>query len=615
MRQEEFVQFELQPAKGLVEGVTVSEDGKSVEIVFFAKEQKECQLVLYQNKAALKKIKMFPCDSLTAPDLYGIRLVGEGICDFLQQCEYAFETGKQICQDPYMKATAGRNVFGKRGKLRGKFDFSHFDWQGENRKKVPFEDMILYQCHLRGFTRHSSSAVEAPGTYLGFCEKLKELEYLGINTIVFLPLYDFNEIMEKQEGKINYWGYTEDACYFAPKASYASCPERAVEECKTMIRRIHQMGMNVIFDMHFQKCPPQFILRCLRYYVMEYHVDGFLIDTSVVSEAWLSQDPILRQCKFLGAGWKTMGQVAGQRTVAEFNDAYQTVARRYLKSDEGQVAGFYEAFCRDAAGCAGVHYITQKNGFTLRDLVSYDIKHNEANGEKNQDGTQYNYSWNCGQEGSSRKKSVLQMRRKQTKNALAMLLLGLASPMILAGDEFGQTQRGNNNAYCQDNATTWLHWNLIEKNKDIYDFVRHLIAFRKEHALYHRRETMMPIDSKGYGIPAISAHGIEPWEADFSYYSRDLGILFYGAYYGGNSIYMIFNMHWESHTFFFPALEKDKRWKCILDTGRENAENEIVVKKYKMESRSIAVFECIDTVKTPENPRISKKKIRRKPAR
>lgn len=199
------------------------------------------------------------------------------------------------------------------------------------------------------------------------------------------------------------------------------------------------------------------------------------------------------------------------------------------------------------------------------------------------------------QEGASRKKTVLQMRKKQTKNALVMLLLGLPSPMILAGDEFGQTQRGNNNAYCQDNATTWLNWNLLEKNQELFHFVQKLIAFRKSHILYHRQEMLTGMDTKGVGAPAVSAHGIEPWEADFSYYSRDLGILFYGTYYDGNSVYMMFNLHWESHTFFFPVVEKDKEWKCIFDTECTEGEGKTVQKKYKMAPRSIAVFECIDT--------------------
>lgn len=601
-------QFKVEAAKGLVEGVSISENRTSVEVVFFCKEQKECRLVIYKEKKVIAKIKMFSRQDMSAPDLFGVRLSGAGIVEFLQGCEYTFEAGKQIYQDPYRKATGGRDAFGHKGKLRGRFDFSEFDWSGEQRKRIPYEDMIVYQCHLRGFTKHSSSNVKAPGTFSGFCEKLDYLEKLGINTVLFLPLYDFNERMEKQNGKINYWGYSGDAGYFAPKASYAAHPEKAVTECKEMIKEIHRKGMNVFLDMHFEKCSPQFMIRCLRYYVTEYHVDGFLINTAVVSENWLHEDPILRQAKILGAGFMAPEKVGGRKNFAVFNEEYQTTARRYLKSDEGQVAGFYEAFCKDDETCARVHYITQKNGFTLRDLVSYDVKHNEANGEKNQDGTEYNYSWNCGQEGSSRKKSVLQMRQKQTKNALVMLLLGLPSPMILAGDEFGQTQRGNNNAYCQDNATTWLHWDLLEKNKSICEFVRRLIAFRKNHVLYHRDEVMPKMDTRGYGAPAVSAHGIEPWEADFSYYSRDLGILFYGSYFKGNSVYMMFNLHWESHTFFFPVVEKDKQWKCVFNTECSDEEEKIVKKKYKMAPRSIAIFECVDTCpadSTKENSRTS----------
>mgnify|MGYP002526898473 FL=1 len=369
MRQDAIEQFEIKPAKGLTEGVTLSEEKTNVEVLFFCKEHKECRLLVYRDQQLLKKIKMFPRTEAGAPDLFGVRLCGEGIVDFLQGCEYVFEAEKQIFQDPYMKATRGRNRFGHKGKLRGKFEFSEFDWSGEHRKPIAFEDMILYQCHLRGFTKHNSSGVKAPGTFSGFCEKLRYLEKLGINTVIFLPLYDFNERMEKQSGKINYWGYSGDACYFAPKASYAANPDDAANECKEMIKKMHKKGMNVFLDMHFDKCSPQFMIRCLRYYVTEYHVDGFLLNTAVVSEIWLHEDPILRQIKILGAGFLAPEKVAGKKTFAVFNEEYLTTARRYLKSDEGQVAGFYEAFCKDDATCGRVHYITQKNGFTLRDLV------------------------------------------------------------------------------------------------------------------------------------------------------------------------------------------------------------------------------------------------------
>ena len=367
----------------------------------------------------------------------------------------------------------------------------------------------------------------------------------------------------------------------------------AVGEMKQMIKTLHQNGMNLFLDMHFVDRSPEFILRCLVYYVTEFHVDGFLVNSDVVSEEWLLADPFLRNCKFLSSDWKRAERVGGERKFARFNDEYMTVARRYLKSDEGQAGDFYQCFRKDEKELGRIHYITQKNGFTLRDLVSYDVKHNEANGERNADGTEFNYSWNCGQEGVSRKRVVNQMRLRQTKNALCMLFLGLATPMLLAGDEFGRSQKGNNNAYCQDNVSTWLDWSLIEKNQQIYKFCHQLIQFRKEHPLYQRQEVLSGMDTLGVGAPGVSCHGIEPWEANFSYYSREVGILFYGTYFGGKSLYIVFNFHWDAHEFYLPVINETKKWNVILDTDEEKQKKNNL-KKYMVSPRSVVVFESAE---------------------
>lgn len=237
-----------------------------------------------------------------------------------------------------------------------------------------------------------------------------------------------------------------------------------------------------------------------------------------------------------------------------------------------------------------IHYITQHNGFTLRDLISYDIKHNEPNGERNQDGTEFNYSWNCGAEGPTRRKPVLRMRKKQEKNAFVLLLLGMAVPMLLAGDEFGNSQKGNNNAYCQDNATTWLDWHLLEKNSETYEFVKKLLAFRRTHPLYHNKCLLTGMDGKGKGAPDVSCHGREPWVVDFSYYSREMGILYYGEYFESESLYFAFNFHWDSHTFYLPDVNK-KKWKKIIDTA--GTQTEPKEGQYVMAPRSVVVLETV----------------------
>ena len=586
-------QIELKKGSCMREGVFISDSCEKVEITIWCRDAKTCRLCLYNDKKLLYRIPMFSMEEQGAADLFSIRMEGKDLTSFLKCCEYTFEADRQVVNDPYMRATAGRDEFGRKpGRLRGRFSLEPFDWSGENRVRIPYEDMILYQCHLRGYTRHSSSGVRNPGTFRGFCEKLDYIKKLGVNTLLFLPLYDFNEMIPGGEKRVNYWGYTGDACYFAPKASYAVNGQDAVTEMKQMVKEIHKMGLNLFLDMHFVDKSPEFIIRCLRYYVQEYHIDGFLVNSDVVSKQWLDEDPVLRQCKFLGNHWQNGARVGGEKKFARFTDEYLTVARRYLKSDEGQVGDFFRCFKEDERELGIIHYITQKNGFTLRDLVSYDVKHNEANGEKNMDGTEFNYSWNCGQEGTSRKKIVNQMRLRQTKNALCMLFLGLATPMLLAGDEFGRTQRGNNNAYCQDNAATWIDWRLQEKNQEVLAFTKMLIAFRKKCPLYQRAELLCGMDTKGVGAPGVSAHGIEPWEANFSYYSREIGILFYGSYYNGKSLYMVFNFHWDAHEFYLPVINSTKKWNVVFDTDFSAGKKENKkLKKYMVEPRSVVVFE------------------------
>ncbi len=584
--------FVINKGKSMREGVFASDFRDMVEITIWCKDTKACKLCLYRGKERIYKIPMFSMEQEGAADLFSLRLEGKGITEFLKDCEYVFEADKHRVNDPFMRATAGRDEFGNKGRLRGRFSFEEFDWEGEDRKNISYEDMILYQCHLRGYTRHSSSGVKHPGTFSGFAEKADYIKELGVNTILFLPIYDFNERMNLFEKKINYWGYTGDACYFAPKASYAVNGKEAVTELKQMIKKLHQNGINVLLDMHFAGQTPEFIVRCLRYYVTEYHVDGFLVNTGEVPKQWLDADPVLRQCKFLGSQWKEAALVNGEKKFGIFNDEFLTVARRYLKSDEGQVSDFVRLFRADEREVGVVHYITKKDGFTLRDLVSYDIKHNEGNGERNSDGTEFNYSWNCGQEGTSRKRTVNAMRLRQTKNALCMLLLGLATPMILAGDEFCRTQKGNNNAYCQDNATTWLDWRLMSKNSEVFSFTKMLIAFRKTCALYKKKETLNGMDTKGVGAPGVSAHGVEPWEANYSYYSREVGILFYGAYYKGKSLYIIFNFHWDAHEFYLPVVNSTKKWNVLFDTSqKEGGKTEKGIKKYVVSPRSVVVLE------------------------
>lgn len=233
---------------------------------------------------------------------------------------------------------------------------------------------------------------------------------------------------------------------------------------------------------------------------------------------------------------------------------------------------FAERFKRNPSNHCVINFITHVNGFTLMDLVSYDIKHNESNGEMNRDGTDYNYSWNCGAEGKSRKQTIIIKRMRQIRNAFLMLLLSQGTPMILAGDEFGNTQSGNNNAYCHDDSITWLNWRHSKRETEILNYVKKLISFRKKHPVLHHSESLPMYDNKGSGLPALSIHGTQAWRTDYSNYSRMLGFLLNGDYADNGSgstddiIYVIFNMYWESRTFDIPSLPAGKKWYTAITT-------------------------------------------------
>lgn len=577
-------------------GVTEQGDNR-IQITVWRPKAAACSLCLYRNGKLVKKVKMFPMKEIGIKDIFSVQLIGENLFSLLSEMEYDFVADGIRFQDIYAKAVAGRERFGhKRGKIRARFVFDQFDWSGENWRKLPADEMVLYQCHVRGFTKHASSGVKAPGTFSGMAEKIPYMKKLGINTLFLLPVYDFNERMaeagEKDEKKVNYWGYTEEAFYFAPKAGYSAGEMSPSAEFQELVKKLHKNGMNLILDMYFVGQTPEFILQCLRYYVLHFHVDGFRLNQDCMDTAWLRNDPVLSHVKLLGNSWRDCPEDVGEEKLFEINDGFMVDARRYLKSDEGQTEKFYHRYREQRKGVGLIHYITQHNGFTLRDLISYDVKHNEPNGERNQDGTEYNYSWNCGVEGPTRRKPILRMRERQERNAFVMLLLGMAPPMLLAGDEFGNSQKGNNNAYCLDNTTTWLDWRLLEKNRETFDFVKELLEFRGKNPLYHQKKRLTGMDTQGVGVPDVSCHGREPWVVDFSYYSRELGILYYGGYYGAESLYFAFNFHWDSHEFFLPDVGAEMEWKILFDTaGAERGRT--VPQKYQMEPRSVTVFESV----------------------
>ena len=467
--------------------------------------------------------------------------------------------------------------------------------------RIPYEDSVFYSLHVRGFTKHASSQVSARGTFAGLAEKIPYLQQLGITAIECMPVYEFDEIIPNpayQESlklrdngqaayleepawkqRINYWGFGDGETYYmAPKAAYAKDPQHADRELKLLIRQLHKNGIEIILQMYFSPRYTQgYIREVLRYWVSCYHVDGFHLFGTDIPMRLLGTDPYLKHTKLIHENPEADAVYKGKkipyyRNLACYGDAFRYDARRFLKGDEGMLSVMAEHMRQNSSLEGVINHITDYRGFTLSDLVSYDRKHNEENGEDNRDGSDYNYSWNCGVEGSSRKRAILQIRLAQRKNALAMLFLSQGTPLLLAGDEMGRSMQGNNNAYCQDNKINWLDWKLLEKEAELFTYTKELIRYRKEHPILHSRQTMQIMDSLSCGYPDLSYHAEQAWYAHFENYYRHMAVLYCGMYEKkpdgteDDFIYIIWNMHWEKHTFALPTLPQDYDWTVSMTT-------------------------------------------------
>lgn len=533
--------------------------GNAVNFSVAVPQEKECQLLLYRARAK-KPSAIYEMNREIGEVRY---LALEGLEP--SKYEYNYRIGGKIVVDPYVKAIAGRKTWGRvcdiqKHEVRGILYDEDYDWEGDEPLRLPYHSIIAYSLHIRGFTRHTSSRVQSKGTFSGVIEKLPYLKDLGINQIQCMPVYDFEECMQYR----NYWGYGPAYC-FAPKSSYAAS-EDAVRELKDMVKACHQAGIEVVLEMPFtEEVSKQMMEECLRYYMIEYHIDGFILNPQIAPMTAIYADPILKKTKIM---------------VHQID--FQTVMRRFLKGDEGMVESVMY-WLKHISGKDGIfNCIANQNGFTLQDMVSYDRKHNEMNGEHNQDGPEYNYSWNCGAEGPTRKRAIMGLRNRQMRNAFFLLLLAQGTPCILAGDEFGNSQKGNNNVYCQDNPVGWTDWSRLEKNQELHDFVKKLIGIRKAHPVFWPREEMCGIDQMSCGVPDVSYHGENAWRAPSEVFSRQLGVYYSGAVVGGEDCFVAYNMHWIEHSFALPALSRKKKWYKIASTEEGILESAELLENQRM---------------------------------
>jgi glycogen operon protein len=566
-----------------------------------------------------------------------------------------------ILLDPYARKISGRNVWGDTSHdddpypFRAQIPYDDYDWGDDRQLNTPLEDLVIYEMHVRGFTRHPSSRVKFPGTFAAIREKIPYLKALGVNCVELMPVFEFDEWEYDRynpfsgERLSNYWGYSTLG-FFAPKAGLAAMGRLGmqVDEFKTLVRDLHRSGIEVVLDVVFNHTAEgdhrghtisfrgldnktyymltpdgryynfsgtgntlncnhpavrAMVLDCLRYWVSEYHIDGFRFDLASILgrdangtplanppllEA-LAHDPILANTKLIAEAWDAggmyqVGSFPAYGRWAEWNGKYRDTLRRFLKGDPEQaweaaerIQGSPDMYSGRGTR-ASINFITCHDGFTLMDLYSYNRKHNAANGEENRDGTNTNYGWNCGVEGETSDPQVNALRRQMVKNAVALLFVSQGVPMIMMGDEVGHSKQGNNNTYCHDNALNWFDWSSVDKNSDLFRFFQQMIAFRKAHPILRRRNHFSHRDEVGSGYPDISWHTTQPWTTDWSAHNRTLALLLCGKHASrtGTSelqdddyVYIAMNVHWEDHEFVLPTLPSQLAWHKFADTHAE----------------------------------------------
>ncbi len=593
------------------------------------KDNKTCGIILYPAKGSsgLEPLKITLPESLKRGAIYSGRI--SGIDNIEKYDSYNYFCDDAYFCDPYAKQFYGLEKFGQfvpdadiRAKLDNKADYktSHdtFDWEDDDIKFVPYEDSFVYLLHVRGYTKSPSSNIEPSkrGTFSGLLEKIPYLKSLGVTAVELMPAYEMNEIdidgqrsdkrsasLYSNNGRIsnrnmitfkpNFWGYKR-GYYFAPRTAYCENPEDAENEFKRFIKTMHKNGLEVIMQFYFDEHESgTLIIDALRFWRCTYHVDGFHLKGSKVPVRLITNEPLFTDIKifyeYLNYGEIYEGTTPKVRLFADYNNAFLYNSRRFLKSDDNSASDFIKAMTAASDNHGIVNYICDYEGFRLYDLVSYEHKHNEENGENNKDGTDNNLSWNCGIEGRTRKHDILKLRKKQIKNILTMLFFAQGTPMIFGGDEFCNSQNGNNNPYCQDNEIGWVDWKAMDRNTDILDYVKALVQLRFSNSILHEGHPFKLMDYISCGYPDLSWHGKEAWRPDMSGHSHMLGMLFCGMYDNSAKdkpfVYVSFNMHWTSQEMALPKLPEGLKWKLLMDTDdRELKPQRPIVKKIAPET-------------------------------
>ncbi|MEY8392049.1 glycogen operon protein GlgX [Lachnospiraceae bacterium 45-W7] len=463
-------------------------------------------------------------------------------------------------------------------KIKGSFYFSDFNWKKDKNPEIAKEDMVMYKLHVRSFSMGMRKSNKKRGTVGAIYRRLDALKNMGITTVLFMPLYEFEEFLILDESKsqenpqnlLNCWGYTAGS-YFAPKASFLS--ENNPDELKRLIMKMHEKGMECILEFYFsEKLNLFFIIDILHYWHREYHVDGFRIIGNPTAAKLLARDETLSGCKLFFDGFSEEQARDPERfgpKLYTYNEEFLYGMRKILNHHNGSIYEFACQMRRQQSHQGFVNYIAENNGFTLWDVFSYEQKHNELNGEDNRDGNYCNYSSNCGQEGFSRKYEVLQLRKQQVRNALAILFFAQGVPLLWMGDECCNSQNGNNNAYCQDNEIGWKEWRNNELCREMIHYVSALAGIRKKYRMIRMPDPYKLIDYKNAGSPDLSYHSDAGWKIDFNMNRGFIGMFYCGVYAETTEhVYIAYNFQYYSQKFALPG---GIEWKLLLDTAREEA--------------------------------------------
>jgi len=662
--------FKIRPGFFRMYGACVASNGVSFTINSHGATR--CTLLLFKPQAPKPYARIpFP-DSYRIGDTYSMLVYDIKPDEF----EYAFSfdgpyepakgllfNEENVLLDPYSRAVTGQRKWGEKPEGGKDFEYrarvvkSSFEWGNIKQLEQPFEDLVIYEIHVRGYTKDKSSGVSAPGTFAGLKDKIPYLKDLGINAVELMPIFEFDEMESARvvDGVqlYNYWGYNT-VSFFAPNTSYAFNEEHNHEgdELKSLIKALKENGIEVILDVvfnhtaegnemgpcfsfkgidnnvyymltpdahyyNFSGCGNvmncnhpvvrSFIIDCLRHWAIEYRVDGFRFDlASILGRDQngapmanppilesLAFDPVLGKMKLIAEAWDAgglyqVGSFPSWNRWAEWNGRYRDDMRSFLKGDDGmagnaitRITGSRDLYSPESRGHkASVNFLTCHDGFTLYDLYSYNEKHNEKNGWNNTDGDNNGHSWNCGAEGETDDPNVNGLRRRLIKNAFAALLCSRGPAMFFAGDEFCNTQFGNNNAYCQDNIISWLDWSRLEEFKEIHDFVRHMIQFRKEHPIL--RKMTKPSSCQ---FPEISVHNGTPFNASTDYKTKLIGIMYAGRNEEDTEDDIVFycmNAYWEPLVMQLPVLPNGKHWHVDTNTNAEYFDGEDFTEKTEL---------------------------------